>query len=278
MIRPQCDQNTQEQSIRNDFTEGENSEFSSKEHVCLFFDLDSDDLKGEGHAVSTWKSSVTTLEIPSDRIYLHSYGFSGLLPVKNATGLELWLQGVRPDGGSDRASLTADDDVRVGTCVTAHGALLQRHICRSGVKSGFSLSPSPPVLSCFSRPSAPCTYTCVTTWGYPRKELQHLILGLSSVSSLWEERQILASRQKYVWVLCKQLEVWLNTSWTRTRNSESTLFCPRKTWQVFVLWSQFSKMLIWAFLLDRTHQCPKVTDTEQLCSRCLCWFLGPGNC
>lgn len=51
-------------------------------------------------------------------------------------------------------------------------------------------------------------------------------------------------------------------------------FCPRKALQVFVLWSQFSKRLIWAFSLDRSHQRLKVTDTEQLCSRSVCWFLG----
>lgn len=89
-----------------------------------------DDLKCGGSIAST----ATALDKCS--FYLHSYGFSGLLPIKNAAGLELWLQGVRLDGGSDWMSLTVDDDVRVGACVTTPKALLQR----SGVNSGFFMS------------------------------------------------------------------------------------------------------------------------------------------
>lgn len=66
-----------------------------------------------------------TLELPSVLSYLHRYGLSGLLPIKNAAGLELRLQGVLPDGGSDGFSLTVDDDVRVSTCVTTTKAASQ---------------------------------------------------------------------------------------------------------------------------------------------------------
>lgn len=99
--------------------------------------------------------------------------------------------------------------------------------------------PSPPVLSWFCSPSAPCTYTWVTTCGYPRKELQHLIFGLSCISSLLQEGQFSDFRQKYVWIL-KVLEDWLNTSWTRTRRSVSNLYFPRKTLQ----------MLVWCFMVS----------------------------
>lgn len=101
-----------------------------------------------------WRSTASTAALLHQHrgqtfLYLHSYGFSGLLPIENAAGLELWLHGVRLDGGSDRLSLTVDDDVRVGACVTTPKALLQRapsaplpdrHICRSGVNSGFFMS------------------------------------------------------------------------------------------------------------------------------------------
>lgn len=123
-----------------------------------------DDLEDEGYAAKSpaafWTAllhwcRVQTLEPPSVRFYLHSYGLSGLLPIKNAAGLELWLQGVLPDGGSDWPTLTADDDIRVGTCDMTPKALLQcsqpssatgSYICRSGVKSGFS--PPPHLLYC----------------------------------------------------------------------------------------------------------------------------------
>lgn len=91
----------------------------------------------------------------------------------------------------------------------------------------FLCLPLPPVLSWFCSPSDSCTYTWVTTCGYPRKELQHLTFGLSCISSLLAEGQFLDSRQKYVWVL-KELEDWWNTSSNRTRCSVSNLFISSK--------------------------------------------------
>lgn len=92
-----------------------------------------DDLKCGGSAAST--AALLHQHAAQTLLYLHSYGFSGLLPIKYAAGLELRFQGVRLDGGSDRMSLTVDDDVRVGACVTTPKALLQP----SGVKSGLFL-------------------------------------------------------------------------------------------------------------------------------------------
>lgn len=86
---------------------------------------------------------------------------------------------------------------------------------------------SPPELSCFCSPSAPCTYTWVTTCGYPKKELQHLIFGLSCISSLLEEGQFLDSRQRYVRRGWAQVELELE--------GLCPAFCPKKALQVFVL-------------------------------------------
>lgn len=58
-----------------------------------------DDLKCGGSAAST--AALLHQHAAQTLLYLHSYGFSGLLPIKNAAGLELRLQGVRLDGGSD---------------------------------------------------------------------------------------------------------------------------------------------------------------------------------
>lgn len=139
-------------------------------------------------------------ELPGALFYLHSYGLSGLLPIKNCASLELRLQGVLPDGGSDRLALTADDDIRVSTCVATSAALSTRFSYRElrlQIRSPVRLfsTHSPPVLSWFCSPSAPCTYTWVTTCGYPRKELQHLTFGLSCISSLLEEGQLLDSTE-----------------------------------------------------------------------------------
>lgn len=82
--------------------------------------------------------------------YLHSYRLSGLLPVENGAGCELWLQGVHLDGGFNRMALTGDDYIGVCTCVGTCKAPSQqinlvmyrpiRVICRFGVKPWLVLS------------------------------------------------------------------------------------------------------------------------------------------
>lgn len=131
---------------------------------------------------------VQTLELASVPSHLHRYGLSGLLPVKNSAGLELRLQGVLPDGGPDGSPLAVDDDVRVSTCAASQIQVQAATFADLESKLGFSPPPSPPVLSWFCSPSDSCTYTWVTTCGYPRKELQHLTFGLSCISSLLAER------------------------------------------------------------------------------------------
>lgn len=71
-------------------------------------------------------SGITTV-LPKCRVlllqyllppHLHSYGFSGLLPVEDSTGGELRLQGVLLDGGLHRPTFTVYDHVGVCTCMT----------------------------------------------------------------------------------------------------------------------------------------------------------------
>lgn len=79
--------------------------------------------------------SVTwTHEMPS---YLHSYGLSWLLPVENAAGCELRLQGVLLDGGFDWPALTGDDHIGVCTCVRTRKASSQQ-ISFGGVRANQS--------------------------------------------------------------------------------------------------------------------------------------------
>lgn len=49
--------------------------------------------------------------------HLHSYGLSGLLPVENAAGCKLWLQGVPLDDRFYGPALAGDDHIGVCTCV-----------------------------------------------------------------------------------------------------------------------------------------------------------------